>query len=770
MPNDPRFRTSVPLTPDHKAVGGARAHSLDSPDAHSYLWAGRILHVDTEQMVCSVRLETGNGERHDVPIPAFGGGGPRSWSGTVLEPGSKVILGWKKYDHRSFVPYIVAVVTVGTPSARDFEPFSTADPADVASVLAIMPELADDPHVNLEVLRLKARKGYPGDFIASASSGADLILDRDFYATNRAGNEIRLRDADQTYVMQTSNEFVSNAAGYYRRGLIRRDAFNILLDVIASGFDRAGTQTFDDYLAANPFLIQELKDADGNSVTDSAGNPVAVRTVIGEKGVPVGSPAYDQLLAEGLVNADGTKSFPDDPNDPFYPYVVHPDGQRSSYVVTGEHSQSFSEAFDCYVEDRREIRHTSDGTMAVTADGDGVQIDPAGFPQLFIEDVVGTVVGNDPYTVPGRANYKRILSMRVFDSPDEAAPSTGPKFDPIDTVMSQSDADTKALCRLFRVQSPSNSNQYAFGISKEGRVFLHVPASTGTHPDESGKSVDANIVGAMKVLLGMDQSRTSMDFSCQGGVKINLGAFMSEDPNDPNPISVDLTMPGRIRTNYTGVAGRETVLAGNDMRTMTGTAMDLVQGSSVENVGGTKAIEANSITLNAGAGGCKMKFAGNVNQTCLGIVTELYSLPRITAFALGDLKTVVAGLDVYTILAGAMTRTVVAGAMADTVATGNYVLSAAAGNIAMTVGAGNLAATVGAGNLALTCGAGTVTVTSGPVGSFIAGGVANILAPLVKVGPTGVGFAVAGIPGPPGPHLDFLTGLPLFGVPTVLIG
>jgi len=769
--NENNFRPPVPMTPDPRAMGGARAHSLDGPDARAYLWAGRVIHVDTEQMVCSVRLETGNGERHDVPLPASGGGGPRSWSGSILEPGSRVILGWKKLGARAYVPYIISVMTVGTLSARDYTPFSTADPGDIASVLSIMPELADDPHLNLEVTRVKARKGYPGDFIASSSSGADIILDRDFYATNRAGNEIRLRDADQTYVMQTSNEFISNAAGYYRRGLIRRDAFNLLPDLITSGFDPTGTQSFDDFLAANPFDTQDLLDSSGNPVVDSDGNPVASRSVIGAKGVPINSPAYNQLLIFGLINEDGTKSFPDDPNDPFYPYVVHPDGQRASYIVTGEHGLSFDEASDCYVEDRREIRHTSDGTMAVTADGDGIQIDPIGYPQSFIEDVYGTVVGNDPYTVPGRALYKRILTMRVFDSPDEASPSNGPKFDPIDTVTSQSDADTKALCRLFRVQSPMNSNQYAFGITKEGRVLLHVPASTGSQPDESGKSIDANILGAVKTILGMDQSRVSLDASLQGGMKIKVGAFMKEDPDDDlDPISIDLTLAGKIKTTYAGVGGRETVLTGDDLRTMTGTSMDLIQGSSVQNVGGAWAVEANTITLNAGVGGCKMKFAGNVNQTILGLTTELFAQPRITAFALGDIKTVVAGLDVYMILAGAMTRTVVAGAMADTVAAGNYALSTAAGNTAITVGAGNLAATVGAGNLALTCAAGTASFVGGPVASVVAAGIASMIAPLCKVGPTGVGFAIAGIPGPPAPHLDYLVGIPLLGVPTVLVG
>jgi hypothetical protein len=767
----------VALTPDHKAFGGARQQSLDSDDAHNFLWAARVIHVDTEAMLCSIRLETGTGERHDVPLPASGGGGPRSWAGCILEPGSKVIIGWKKYSHRAFKPYIIGVMTVGTLGARNYEPFSTGDPTDVEAVLSLFPDLANDPHMNLNVLRLKSRKGYPGDFVASSSSGADLILDKDFYATNQPGNEIRLRASDQTYILQTSNEFVSNSAGYYRRGLIRRDAFNLQLDLLASAYYQQqiasppSTQTFDQFLAANPFTTANATDSNGNPVLDALGNPVVAYSVIGKNGIPMGSPAYTNLLNLGLITPAGTQNFPDDPTDPFYPFVVHPDGQRASYVVTGEHSASFSQANDCYVEDRVEIRHTSDGTMAVTADGDGVQIDPIGYPQGFIEDVRGTVVGNDPYTDSGRALYKRILTMRVFDSPDDGYPSGGPKLEPIDTVVSQSDADTKALCRLFRVQSPTNSNQYAFGITKEGRVMLHVPASTGSTPDESGKSIDVNTQGVVKAILGMDQSRTSLDFTTQGGVKINLGTFITEDPSDNNGISVDLTLAGKVRTNYQGTDGRETVIGSNDFLSVGGTYMQVINGNSIEAVGGAKAIEGNSITLNAGPGGMKMKYAGDWNQTILGRASEMYALPRICVFAVGDIKTMLAGVDVQTVVAGGITRTVTSGAgIVDTVAVGNYVQTVGTGNFTTTVGTGNMTATVGTGNLVLTAGGGSMTMTSGIVANFVASAVASLTAPLCKVGPIGVGYAVAGAPGPPSPALDYITGLPLFGQPTVLVG
>lgn len=738
-------------TPDHKALGGAKSQSLSASDNYGMLWVGRVLHVDTETMVCSVRLETGNGERHDVPLPAGGGGGPRSWSGSVLEPGSKVLLGWKRYDQRNYVPYILQVLTVGTFPAREYEPFSTADPADAAEALSTYPELEDDPRINLGVIRLKARKGYSGDFIASSSSGSDLILDRDVLFTNRSGNEVRLRDSDQTVVVQAINIFESTSAGQIRRGLIKRNAFNLLPDLYISGQPVLGEvdgQSLKDFIlehtpAEGPFLVESVKP---------------------------GTPAYDKLLEFGLIGTDGKTTFPNDPADPYYPFVVTPDGQRISYVVQGEHSQSFAETDQCYVEDRKEIFHVHDGVMDVTEEGDGVQVDSPS--RVIIEDVNGTVVGNDPYTDSGRALYKRILTMRVFDSPEQGSPSPFPKFEPVDTITGQVEADTKALARLFRVQSPTSSNQYAFGVTKEGRVFLHVPRSLTGTTEEKGKSVDANLMGMLKAVIGADDnSRTSIDLTTSGGIKAVIGSFKDPDPESGNTISVDLVVKGKIRVTYESPVGRENVIGGNDFRSVSGSNMDVVGGASVESVGGVKAVEASSITHNAGVGGYKFKSAGDANESILGKTERNYAQDRKTTLALNDTKILVAGVDSMQVLAGQITRTVASGGgIADTVTTGNLASTVSTGNMSMTVGTGNLSASVGTGNLALSAGGGNATFSSG-VSSILSGGtVAQVVAPIVKLGASTVGGVVAGVPGPPGPHLDFMTGQPIFGMPTITIG
>lgn len=750
MAHDPSHMGPVPNGPH---PGGPRMHSQEADAARSLLWVGRVLHVDVETMVCSIQLETGTGVRFDVPLTAPGGGGPRSWSGTIPEQGSKCIVQWRRYGAGSFAPYITEWMTVGTYSAREFEPFSVVDPADAEEVRRVAPELFDDPHLGLSVTRLKLRKAYSGDFLSQAGEGGEILLDRNAHMANRAGNEFELRDSDQTAVLQAVNELFNNAAGTYRRGLIRRNAYNLLPDLAISGFNPS-TDDFDKFTAG-----KLTASADG------------VTTIVTK--VEPGSEAYEKLLEFGLINPDGTPvdAVGPDPDDPVYPFVVLPDGQRSSYVVLGEHDQSFSDTDQCYVEDRADLRHTSDGIMAVTEDGDGVQIDQV--PPIFIEDVKGTVVGNDPYTEAGRSLYKRVLKMSLFDDPDQQSNASSPSLQPADTTTSQTEADTQALARLFRIQSPTTSNQYVFGVSKEGRVYLHIPKTQTGNAQDRGKSVDANILGLVKAVIGADENTgRSLDLRTLGGIRAEIGTFQDfSNPAGPEQVSVDLVLHGKIRTTYAGTQGRETMVGGSDFRSASGSTLDVVGGNVVRSVGGSEAVEASSITHNVGFGGYKLKSAGDVNQTVLGKTTEMYGQFRQSTFALSDTKTMLAGVDSQTVLAGGITRSVLAGAgISDTVGAGNILSNVATGNMGLTVGAGNMTATVGAGNLALSAGAGTATMTGGVAATVSSGTVINLAAPVTKIGLSVIGNVVAGAPGPPSVALDYITGLPLLGQPTVLIG
>ena len=757
----PEIPKGAAMSRDMRHPGGPKQASNAGREAFAYLHAGHIVHVDTETMVCSIRMDSMQSERHDVPLNAPGGAGPRSWAGCVPETGSKVLIGWKKYDTgaRAFSPYIVAFLTGGTFMAREYEPFASIPPADAKAALELHPELADDPRFNMGVTRLKARKGYPGDFVASSSGGADLIMDRDVLVTNRAGNELRLRDSDQTVVLQTLNEFTSNSAGYYKRGLIKRNAFNLLPDLY-------------------PIVDAKVAIIEPEVFTTVAPGVVNV----------TGSPAYDLLVDNGdngpgfgLIKKDGAANFEEGVSpsgsaglvDPVYPPITTADGQRISYVVHGEHGFSFADTAFAYVEDRTELRHISDGVMAVTEEGDGFQIDPP-FP-AYIEDVMGTVVGNDFHSDAGRPLYRRVLGMKIFSSPAQKVPSDGPIFEALDTVTRLGVMDALGLARLFRINcpQPNSSNQFAFGITKEGRVMCHVPSTRFGEPDEKGKSVDLSVQGLVKAVFGGDENsgNLSLDFRAMGGLNIEVGRF-NGGPYAGS--SIVLNLQGGIKRIVNGDpasgVAEDTTYNGSGSEIGTGSKLASWGGTIVSNAGGENAVSGQKITLNAGAGGLISTSAGDAGLTVLGKTQEQYAQLVTTAYALGKMRTTVAGVDSSTVLAGSISRTILAGGMTDTVAAGNMTSSVAAGNFLVNVGAGNFAATVGAGSLSLTCGAGAISVSSALAAAVTSGVLLSLTAPVTKIGAIVVGFAVAGIPGPPSPHFDFITGLPILGIPNVTIG
>ncbi len=681
-------------------------------------------------MLCSVAFDSTIGIRHDVPLPSPGGSGPRSWAGVVPEPGSKVIVAWKKSGSRHDVPYIVEFLTAGTAQARDYEPFMTISPEETREALD---DLWDNQFVRTGAVRLKMRKAYPGDFLASASSGSDIILDRDVMFTNRSGNEIRLRDSDQTLVSQSLNEFTSNAAGFYRRGLIRRDAMNFLPDL----FDLTAETD-----------VQRPYDVDPASLFIQK--------------VPASSPAFDILRTFKLIDENGIRTFDYSVESTLYPYVVLADGQRASYVVQGDASASYAQTDTCYVEDRKELRHVSTGRQSVTAEVDGFQVDLE--KELYIEDAHGTIVGNDFKDAPKQ--YKRVLGMSLYEDVDGSFPH-GPTFDPIDHVTDLDTMDAVALARLYRIQSPTNSNQYAFGITKEGKVTLHVPAAT--KGNDVGRSVDFNAVGMVKMTLGQEPSTgQSLNMKTRGGVKLDLGRNNTGD-------SVDMVLGGPVRGRIVnddpGSPAIDVKIGGSTSSSMSGSSFHNVGGSSVKIVGSLDATEAAAIQHNAGPGGYKFQCVGDMGRMVMGKVTETYGLPVTTMYALGSLRTFLAGADVKTMLAGVISRTVAAGAgILDTVGAGNAVTSVATGNCLMSVAAGNLSASVGAGNLSIAAAAGPVSIASSLVASITAGTAAAINAPMTKIGLAVVGGAVAGIPSAPAPHFDYITGLPILGVPTVTVG
>jgi hypothetical protein len=719
--------------------GGHAQQGTDNSDNRKFLWVGFITDVDYETMVCCIRFETGNSIERDVPIPAMGGAGPRSWSGSMPEKGSKVVCSWRKFGDRSEKPHIVAYLSPGTYAARNFEPFSSADPNEIAAVLEEAPELEYDTRFNWETIRLKSRKIYPGDYISSSSSGSDIMLDRDVTIHNRAGNEFKLRDSDQTSVLNVLNEFSSNAAGIYARGLIKRNAMSFLPE----------------YFALN-------KITDGVNPWNITGQQFY------EQKVDPSHPAFEVLQQLSLIKDDGSPTFAYDQGITEYPYVVPPDGVRVNFVTQGKSMLGFDSTPLAYTEDRREIRHVSNGIMGVNEEVDGVTIDFQ--KELYIEDVHGTVVGND-FTPSEAKNYKRILTMRLFNDKKSGILSAAPAFEPIDVSNQDrySVMDDVALARLYRLKSPNTSNEYAFGISKQGKVFLHIPAAVNGLPDERGGSVDANIQGLIKAVVGKDPaSSLSADIRLKGGLHFEVG-------RGPNGNSIDLTLQGPIKTRYVGTDTSsntptvEQIVTGGIYITSTDSTYHGSSAGYTINAGGAVSISSSAVKVTANDT-LNLKSSGSLDITVLGSTSQTFSLNHTSTYSLNRSSTLTSGIDTTTVLAGGIVRTVNAGTgINDSVTTGSIISNVTTGNMLLGVASGTFSVSVGTGSLSLVASSGPLS-TQATTTLISSNTNTSIVSPTTFIGSKPVGFAVAGIPGPGGPHIDYITGLPILGIPTISIG
>jgi len=720
--------------------GGIYQLSLSHPDAKKYLWVGYIIHVDVETMVCSVGFNTSPDEKLDIPLPAMGGGGPRSFSGTIPEKGATVICGWKPMGpgSNSHFPFILSILSAGVYNSRDYAPFLPAPPEQIDEVLSLRPDLEFDPKLQTNTVRLKLRKAYSGDFLASASSGSDILLDRNVVITNRSGNEFILRDSDQTAVLQTINEFTANAAGYYRRGLIKRNAFSFLSDYFPLNEQTNGT---------NPFDIEEGE--------------------LFKQKIPVTSPVYDILFQYGLIDEDGVRTFSFTEGMLEYPYIVTSDGRRINYVYPGSAESGYNNVEEAYIEDRRELRHVSDGVMPVTDEGDGFFSDESK-REVFIEDVHGTVVGNNFVTNEGRALYKKVLKMQLFSDSDQGELCNYPTFESIDNATDLGVLDSHALARLYRIQSPTTNNQWVFGINKEGRTFLHIPASQTGLPDDKGKSLDLNIMGLVKGIIGKDPNTgLSLDLRLKGGMNFELGTSSASGNN--------FNFTGPITVNYLGGTSVDDsptvshIVDGSTSRVISGSDFKYTKGTNVRVSGGLDATEADGVSVVASSGGYKLSSGGEHGVTVLGASNEYYAQDKSSKFALGKRNLTLAGVDSSTVLTGNASRTVVAGNITDSVVTGNITKSTVLGNIILATAAGAIGITNGLGALALAASAGPISLSS-TTAVTLTGLVTAITSPVTSIGIAKVGVAVAGIPGPNAPHLDYLTGIPILGIPTIAVG
>jgi hypothetical protein len=321
---------------------------------------------------------------------------------------------------------------------------------------------------------------------------------------------------------------------------------------------------------------------------------------------------------------------------------------------------------------------------------------------------------------------------------------------------------------LFRIRPPRavGENDFVAAVSKQGKLFLNIPASVKEdYPSGSkGVSAEMNLAGALKMFIGASQpDRVSANITLEGGLHLDIG-------RDAAGNAITTRYHSATKTIYEGNPNEEDVSTSIEVR---GVKASYITGAETKNIDGSKSTlvsgilqeQADRVSVNAFQG-ASYNF-GELSTLVSGKSQYNYAEQVLEKIVTGGkTTTVLAGGLTQTAMIGTMSFSAMAGAITFNAPAGPYSVTVGTGAISMTTGAGAVTLSTGAGAVSITAGAGALTLTAGLALNMTATTVISMTAPMILLGgPTAVLGVCRGARSlPPGvPTLDPITGAPLLG-------
>ena len=343
----------------------------------------------------------------------------------------------------------------------------------------------------------------PGSILASSEQGADLVLDESASLFNRRGNEITLRDQDQSLITRSVNQFHNAAGTRIYSGMVQRDARMLPTQMFSDGLNWATPrQVFSDGSVVTEEYLEENKE--GSEIPpypDSFLTPGQIfrrspdsteSAFVSEKGIPFRSDfdPFDFLQRGSFIDSTGARdlNIPDLTRDELKGVyggksiyrVGFPTNEQALPTRTINVAAQFSSTGNLstvpsgLTEYRIEVAHTTDGTLPVTEQTDGFESDRLP-PEInlispnmpFVEFVLGSVVGNDPFG--GQSLYGVPIRPVIFGDTEKttAQPALSSALNfPLGTH----------AATLFKVQPPANPASDApvfWSVTKNGKVMFN---------------------------------------------------------------------------------------------------------------------------------------------------------------------------------------------------------------------------------------------------------------------------------------------------------
>ena len=483
------------------------------------LGVAKVVLVDYEEHYVTLRTMIGTEQEFErVPVPiTYPGAGARHFLGAMPEVGDYCIVGWLPQDTSrgtgSNTPVILTWIIPGVWPGRDW--LTTANFTEDEHDSGTSRNREEVKGV-FDRVRHKLRHIQGGNIVASSAQGADLVLDEGVTLANRRGNEFILRDADQAVILRALQQFTALAGTRIYAGMVQRDALRLPTTMFSDGY------RWDDAyqaLGGEPVTQADLlphTTAPEGFLTPTPG----LHRVLSSDGSLSGSmdrapdflDPYAFLRNGGYIDEDGTAVDGKHINDAVY-------GGKSIYRVMADSASNGALQAEAAIltEHRVEIAHTSDGRLPVTEQTDGFDAErlppsdsdtPGVSPNMpYIEWVLGSVVGNDPFSARGRNEYGVPLVAQVFDAAGGLGPLIGPA-----RIASPGQGGGTPLgdhaATLFKLTPVSGQLAPTFwSVNKKGQARVNLSGPP------SGYGLDMAVSGGMRLAVG-----GGLELQLKGGI------------------------------------------------------------------------------------------------------------------------------------------------------------------------------------------------------------------------------------------------------------
>lgn len=499
----------------------------------------RVKEVMPEELKCTIVILTGESD-----IQEYAGvdltlahGGRRHFMGAIPERGDICFITWAARESTGTASSKTPVIVGWSPPAawmgHEWIPYQPMEPGEGMDTVRDRSVASGA----MERTRFKLRHLGEGNIMASSSQGSDMVLDDSVLLSNRRGNELRIRDEDQAIVVRSLQQYHAMAGVRTYGGMVHREARLLPSTMWSDGiYWDAPRQTGigrapipQSSLGANIYPEGQLLP--GLIFRRGRGDTVSAFEAARGASIPATLDPFDFLQWGSLVDSTGYRvdtTLPGGVSNTVYGgKPLYRVGLTSSGQVDNAVSSLLNGADGIppggLTEYRVEITHTADGTLPVTEQTDGFDADrlptsnpsdgnPLGSgPQPFIEWVMGSVVGNDPFGYLGRPTYGVPLRAIVISPTGELDPS-------VVTAVGSPLGDHAAT--LFRLTPPVGEglSPSFTSFTKDGRFRAYIAGGPSSVEVATAGDFTLSVGGALNLNF-----RNGIHFNGQAGVG-NIGA------------------------------------------------------------------------------------------------------------------------------------------------------------------------------------------------------------------------------------------------------